>query len=301
MSRHPIPHPTPPDLAASTGDGSKPSTGAYVGPPSMAPPNGGGPAAGATPAFVWANTLVDQWFAEMKRWAAAGLAAAKAAVGGTVLCGAPQDAAPPPSEVRVRGWLRHVWRKATTPDDWSATGTPHEWWDKMTGPPMTSFPRFDLQEIAYPIALLANRTPAWREVYGEILHRCAERYTTHWSAVDWLNQIDNDPDQMRYPRHWKGSLIPAAVFGKGYNTPGWTGNGLGKNGIEADPIEADGMLFFKGWMALVLTLADKVSGETRWDTPWPMAGVGGSSKDWTLSSLCARLHDQWSQYEHGLH
>ena len=28
---------------------------------------------------------------------------------------------------RARGWLRHLWDKATTPDDWSSSGTPHEW------------------------------------------------------------------------------------------------------------------------------------------------------------------------------
>lgn len=102
---------------------------------------------------------------------------------------------------------------------------------QSTGPPMTSFPRFDLHEIGYPIAILANQTPAWREVYAEILEQCAARYTTHWAAVDWLNQIGEDPAKDRYPRVWKGTIIPAEVFGQGYNTPGWTGNGLGPNGL----------------------------------------------------------------------
>ena len=26
---------------------------------------------------------------------------------------------------RARGWLRHLWRKATTPDDWTEDGEPH--------------------------------------------------------------------------------------------------------------------------------------------------------------------------------
>ena len=84
-------------------------------------------------------------------------------------------------EARVRGWLQHMWRKATTDDDWSEGGAgPHEWWDKTTGPPMTSFPRFDLHEASYPLLVLSEKTPAWREVYATILDRLTARYTTHW-------------------------------------------------------------------------------------------------------------------------
>jgi hypothetical protein len=66
---------------------------------------------------------------------------------------------------RVRGWLRHVWRKAMTPDDWSSTGEPNKWWDRYSTPPMLNFPRFDLSESTYPLALMADITPAWREIY----------------------------------------------------------------------------------------------------------------------------------------
>ena len=46
---------------------------------------------------------------------------------------------------RAQGWLNFLYQKATTPDDWSENGTPHEWWDKTSTAPMCSFPRFDLQ------------------------------------------------------------------------------------------------------------------------------------------------------------
>ena len=52
---------------------------------------------------------------------------------------------------RARGWLRHLWDKATTPDDWSSSGTPHEWWDRDSSGPMCAFPRFDLGESAYAL------------------------------------------------------------------------------------------------------------------------------------------------------
>ena len=96
---------------------------------------------------------------------------------------------------RAQGWLNFLYQKATTSDDWSENGTPHEWWDKTSTAPMCSFPRFDLQESTYAIGLMADRTPAWREVYSEILDEIAERSITYWAAVDWLTQFGHDPDR----------------------------------------------------------------------------------------------------------
>ena len=35
---------------------------------------------------------------------------------------------------RTLGWLRLLWEKATTKDDWSSNGVPHPWWDRYTAP-----------------------------------------------------------------------------------------------------------------------------------------------------------------------
>ena len=48
-------------------------------------------------------------------------------------------AAYPELNDRARGWLRFLWQKATTADDWSETGTPHPWWDQYSTEPMLSF------------------------------------------------------------------------------------------------------------------------------------------------------------------
>lgn len=37
---------------------------------------------------------------------------------------------PDAAALRIRGWLKHLWKKATTEDDWSEKGNPHPWWDK---------------------------------------------------------------------------------------------------------------------------------------------------------------------------
>jgi hypothetical protein len=44
---------------------------------------------------------------------------------------------------RGAGWLRFLWEKATTRDDWSSAGIPHPWWDRYTAPVVLSYGRFD--------------------------------------------------------------------------------------------------------------------------------------------------------------
>ena len=54
---------------------------------------------------------------------------------------------------------------------------------------MTSWTRFDLVRSSYAIPLMADRTPAWREVHGRILDEFIMRYTGDWAAKDRLDQI----------------------------------------------------------------------------------------------------------------
>ena len=61
---------------------------------------------------------------------------------------------------RAQGWLRFLWEKATTADDWGAHGVPHPWWDRYTNPVVTSYGRFDLHNSAYALLLMADQTPA---------------------------------------------------------------------------------------------------------------------------------------------
>ena len=247
--------------------------------------------------------------------------------------GVPPPSPPPPPvdglTLRARGWLRFLHRKACAPhgpgthDDWSQhspTG-PHEWWDRVTGGPMSNFPRFDLHESAYAVLLYAQRTPAYRELYTAILDGLADRYRTHWSAVDFLNQFGpDDRSRPHYPEVWRGRLVPAESW-REYDTPGWTANGCSPSATaaataateateasavtslsdraELDPLTADGMLFFKGWFALVLSIRAAVAGESgRWDADadgdgggdgWTMAGVGGSKFRHTHGEMSRRL------------
>jgi hypothetical protein len=79
---------------------------------------------------------------------------------------------------RARGWLHFLREKTTTLDDWSSSGTPHAWWDRYSAPGVQSYPRFDLQFSSYALLLMADQTPAWREVYTRILDGLASRFPT---------------------------------------------------------------------------------------------------------------------------
>jgi len=209
---------------------------------------------------------------------------------------------------RARGWLRFLHLKATTEDDWSEQGPgPHPWWDGITGAPMSSFQRFDLHESSYAVVLMADKTPAWREAYSAVLDGLASRYHTHWAAVDWLNQFGEHHELPNYPEAWRGTLIPEHMWGT-YPTPGWTANGVGTfpdgrpTGIEGDPIKAEGNLFFKGWLTLVMGLYTYVSGDDKYvKQPWNMANIGGGSTEWTLDTVVQQLTKQWGERECALH
>jgi hypothetical protein len=201
---------------------------------------------------------------------------------------------------RAQGWLNFLYQKATTPDDWSEDGSPNEWWDQISTAPMCAFPRFDLQESTYAIGLMADRTPAWREIYSEILDEIAERSITYWAAVDWLTQFGHDPDRKNYPEIWRGTLIPEEFWGE-YDAPGWTANGVAPWGFHADPIGADGNLFFKGWLNLTQSMHTYVSGYDKWSSPFSVAGAYNSRFEWTQHQLADHLHQQWVKTPMGPH
>lgn len=200
---------------------------------------------------------------------------------------------------RARGWLRFIWDKALTEDDWSETGEPHAWWDRVSTAPMCAFPRFDLSETSYALPLLVDQTPAWREVYTRIADELVGRYTTFWAAVDWLTLIGPDPHQDNYPPEWL-VFMPEHLRGH-YDPPGWTANGIEPWGLQPDPIAADGNLFFRGFFNLLLSTYSYVSGDDKWQRPFKMTGYKNRLFDWTQHRINQFIEDQWSERPQGAH
>ncbi len=200
---------------------------------------------------------------------------------------------------RAQGWLRHIWDKAVTQEDWSSNGEPNAWWDRNSTPPMCAFPRFDVSETSYALPLMADQTPAWREVYTRIADELVGRYTTYWGAVDWLSLIGHDPHQDQYPPEWL-VFMPEHMRGR-YDPPGWTANGAEPWGLQPDPIGADGNLFFRGFFNLLLGTYAYVSGDSKWEKPFEMTGYNDRMFQWTHHSITEFIEDQWSERPQGAH
>jgi hypothetical protein len=201
---------------------------------------------------------------------------------------------------RARGWLRFLHRKATTPDDWTSAGRPAGWWDDRSTPPVLNFPRFDLSESSYAVPMMADVTPAWREVYVEVMDGLLARHTTHWAAIDWLTQIGHDPDRARYPDELVKLWMPPHLVGD-YDMPGWTANGVEPWGLAPDPVGAEGNLFFKGWFNLMLGFHGYVSRERRWNEPFLVTGLEDATFSWTHDGINALLARQWAERPEGPH
>lgn len=197
------------------------------------------------------------------------------------------------------GWLRFIWEKALTPDDWSIDGTPHPWWDRTSTAPMCSFPRFDLGETAYVLPILADRTPAWQEVYTKIADELVGRHTSFWAAIDWLTLIGHDPHPDEYPPEWL-AFLPPHLQGK-YDPPGWTANGVDPWGLQPDPIGSDGNLFFRGFFNLLLSVYRYVGGDEKWEQPFRVAGYREQTFEWSHYRIAEFLNQQWKDQPQGPH
>ena len=69
---------------------------------------------------------------------------------------------------RSRGWLRYLYRKAITPDNWDKDGEAHPHWDAYTREPTASWARMDLRESSHaPSAIPASpATPSLKRHSG---------------------------------------------------------------------------------------------------------------------------------------
>lgn len=252
-----------------------------------------------------------------------GVGSASAQPAGIVTQGGSTGAYPRHND-RTRGWMRFIWQKATTPDDWGYRENielpwgiqiprgeidwtvdgegPHPWWDQYSAPPMLSYPRFDLADSSYVVMMMADQTPAWREVYTRIMDELASRHTSYWAAIDWNTFIGPSPFRNDYgPFNAPGyQLWPERLRGN-YDAPGWTANGVEPWGLQADPIGADGNLFFRGWLNLLLSIYKYVSGDDKWEQPWEIAGYENEHFQWTQPKIVEHLQRQYLEHPEGPH
>ena len=114
-----------------------------------------------------------------------------------------------------------------------------------------------------------------------------------------MTQFGHDPDRAGYPDRYR-PLIPESLWGN-YDVPGWTANGIDPYGVQPDPIAAEGMLFFKGFFTLLMSLHRYVSGDSKWDRPFEMIRDGENTFTWSHSGVAAHLAEQWHNSQVGCH
>lgn len=201
---------------------------------------------------------------------------------------------------RACGWLRFMHRKINIRDDWSKDGRPSDAWDDRTAPPTLNWHRFDLTFGAMAIAMMAEVTPAWREVYEEILGTLAQRMTTYWAWHDWIEQRGEDPARGSYPPIYYQALIPPGYAGK-YNAPGYAGNGLPPFPYEPDPIATSGNLYYKGFLNFVLGLYEYVSGSDRFDADFELVYDDRIRFVYNHAAINETIARQWAERAEGIH
>ena len=68
-----------------------------------------------------------------------------------------------------------------------------------------------------------------------------------------------------------------------------------------DPIGADGNLFYRGWMLVVMGLYGYVSGDDKCNRPFDVTRDGENNFTWTYSRIAQHLFDQMTARPQGCH
>ena len=167
------------------------------------------------------------------------------------------------------GWLAYLNRRVDFGGTWFKGDEPHASWDNLSDPPLGNYYKYDLSWQSYAIGLMADQTPAWRELYSKILDFSAQRFLEYWTLFDWVERRGPDPDRNNYPDWWYQVVIPAGYKGK-YDAPGWAANGLEPYEYDPDPVRANGScnVMYKGYLDLVLGYYAYVSGDDKYDHPF---------------------------------
>ena len=207
---------------------------------------------------------------------------------------------PPFLSDEALGWLAHLKRKVELGGRWRREDIVHEAWDTRSFVPTMSKPRYELTWISWVIGLMAEATPAWREIYAPIMRYAADRYLEYWAFHEWVENRGDDPKRGDYPEAYK-VLIPEGHFGR-YNLVGWAGNGANGHPYDPDPIRAAGSmnLMYKGYLNLVLSTYAYVCDDGRYENGFEVVYDESLRWRYTQRELNALLADQWGEHPEGM-
>lgn len=201
------------------------------------------------------------------------------------------------------GWLAYSHRRTTVlaAGKWGKDDQVHKSWDNFTGDPIDNYYRYDLTFSTFAIALMAEHTPAWREVYTDILDVTLQRFMEYWTLFDWVENSGEDPNRLNYPDWWYDVLMPKGFKGT-YDSPGWAGNGTNGYAYDPDPVRANGScnVMYKGYLSILLGLYGYLSGDDKYDHPFKITYDDTMSFEYDGTKLAELIANQLYSSASGL-
>lgn len=200
------------------------------------------------------------------------------------------------------GWLAYSNRRTSTlGGKWGKGDAVHASWDNKTGTPIDNYYRYDLTFSTFAIAMMAEHTPAWREVYSNILDFTAQRFLEYWTFFDWVERKGPDPDRNNYPDWWYDVLMPKGMKGR-YDSPGWVGNGIEPYEYDPDPVRGNGHCnaMYKGYLSIITGLYAYISGDDKYDHPFKIVYDDSMVFSYDNTSLNELIADQFYKTTSGI-
>lgn len=200
----------------------------------------------------------------------------------------------PALTAEAMGWLAYCDRRVEIGGTWHRGDAPHVSWDNITFSPMSNYYRYELTWLCFSVGVMADQTPAWRELYAKHLDFYVSRLLEYWSFFDWIEARGPDPAREKYPEEWYELLIPKGYRGK-YDVPGWAGNGLNPYEYDPDPVRGNGTcnLMYKGYLELVLGMYRYVSDDGKYERPFQVVYDDQLIFEYDHKSLTELIAQQW--------
>lgn len=186
----------------------------------------------------------------------------------------------PQSSIESLGHLNYLHALLTQP-----TGS-WEGFYQAQSPSMNFALRYQLAFVTYALAALSQQTPAYRAPYAEAMRGAIEKMLRVETWGYWHAPQPNE--------HNTNSITSsghvAVLLSPHQRVP---------TGPPSDPIAHDN-LQYSGHLSTMLGLYEKISGDTRYDTPFTLTDShSGISYTYTHSEVAARIHDQQRQNSFG--
>ena len=201
------------------------------------------------------------------------------------------------------GWLGYSRRRTTVlaAGKWGKDDLVHRSWDNFTGSPIDNYYRYDLTFSTFAVALMAAQTPAWREVYTDILDVTLQRFMEYWTFFDWVQNRGEDPNRLNYPDWWYEVLMPKGFKGR-YDSPGWASNGLAPHEYDPDPVRANGHcnVMYKGYLSVIAGLYAYISGDDKYDQSFKITYDDSMSFEYDATRLNELIARQFYATASGL-